>query len=83
MYNDKRWRGTEKTKGLRQVRLDDEPLCRECKKANVLTVATDVDHIIPHRGDWGLFLDYDNTQSLCHACHSRKTTKEGQGFGNG
>ena len=38
--------------------------------------ATDVDHIRDHRGDWALFTDRSNLQSLCHSCHSRKTMRE-------
>lgn len=47
--------------------------------------ATDIDHVIPHRGDWDLFVGgegYSNLQGLCHAHHSEKTAREG-GFGNG
>lgn len=36
------------------------------------TYATVVDHIKPHRGDWGLFTDENNLQSLCEHHHGRK-----------
>jgi 5-methylcytosine-specific restriction protein A len=39
-------------------------------------LATDVDHVVPHRGDRQLFWDTSNHQALCHSCHSRKTGKE-------
>lgn len=61
---------------LRAAHLMREPFCRECAKEGRITVATDVDHIQPHRGDMGLFLDDGNLQSLCHGCHSRKTRRE-------
>jgi 5-methylcytosine-specific restriction protein A len=35
-----------------------------------------VDHIRPHRGDWALFIDPGNHQSLCKSCHDRKTAAE-------
>ena len=38
--------------------------------------ATDVDHIVPHRGDMSLFWDVNNWQALCHECHARKTYAE-------
>jgi 5-methylcytosine-specific restriction protein A len=39
-------------------------------------MATEVDHIIPHKGDMKLFWDSDNWQGLCKSCHSKKTAKE-------
>ena len=47
------------------------PLCAICGQP-----ATDVDHIIPHRGNRELFWDSSNWQSLCHECHSRKSYGE-------
>ena len=44
-------------------------------------MATDVDHIIPHKGDRSLLYDERNLQALCHECHSRKTFFEDGGFG--
>lgn len=63
-------------KKLRPQQLLREPFCRECARFGLRVPATDVDHIIPHRGDWSLFTDPDNLQSLCHSCHSRKTALE-------
>ncbi|MDO5531413.1 HNH endonuclease [Sutterella sp.] len=67
---------------LRAAFLREHPLCEICKEAGRLTPATDVDHIIPHRGDQALLWDRDNLQALCHECHSRKTAREDGGFGN-
>lgn len=33
------------------------------------TAATVVDHVIPHKGDLGLFWDLTNWQPLCKLCH--------------
>ena len=52
------------------------PLCVECQKEGHYTMATDVDHIIPHRGDQKLFWDETNWQPLCHRHHSIKTRAE-------
>lgn len=62
--------------------LKEHPLCEECLKRGLLVKATDVDHIIPHRGNQKLMWDQNNWQALCHACHSRKTASEDGGFGN-
>lgn len=43
--------------------------------------ATDVDHIVPHKGNHELFWDRDNWQALCHHCHSVKTATEDGGWG--
>lgn len=58
------------------------PLCVHCQARGRVVVATDVDHVISHRGDMALFWDRSNWQSLCHACHSAKTATEDGGFGN-
>ena len=63
------------TQDLRPGQLLREPFCRECARRGVRTWAADVDHIRDHKGDWALFTDRANLQSLCHACHSRKTAE--------
>lgn len=64
------------TEDLRPAQLLREPWCRACAKRGVRTRATVVDHVTPHRGDWALFIDPANHQSLCKSCHDRKTAKE-------
>lgn len=64
------------TDDLRPAQLLREPWCRECAKRGVRTRATVVDHIKPHKGDWQLFIDPANHQSLCEHCHNRKTARE-------
>lgn len=82
-------RGTRTQRGYsnawlraRKAYITAHPLCVECLKKGKLTPATDVDHIIPHKGDKNLFWNENNWQSLCHECHSRKTATEDGGFGN-
>lgn len=62
--------------------LRQHPLCRECAKATPPRTAasSEVDHIIPHRGDMTLFWDRKNWQALCKTCHSRKTATEDSNF---
>lgn len=59
--------------GLRAQVLADDPWCIACQQRGVLTVATDIDHIVPHRGDPELFWDRGNLQGLCRGCHAAKT----------
>ena len=49
------------------------PVMSQCAFRRLQVVATDVDHVQPHRGDSELFWDRRNWQALCHECHSRKT----------
>lgn len=71
LYTDPRFHWAEH----RRDQLIREPWCRECARHGLRTPATDVDHIVPHRGDAGLFA-HGELQSLCHSCHSRKTLAE-------
>ena len=48
------------------------PVCQQCGRA----ASTDLDHIMPHRGDVNLFWDPDNMQALCKQCHDAKTANE-------
>lgn len=73
LYNNKRWRR------VRNGQIKRQPICEHCIKHGVVTPATDVDHVIPHKGDAELFWR-GALQSLCKACHSRKTAEE-QGHG--
>lgn len=66
----------------REAYLAKYPLCAECQRLGLVTVATDLDHIVPHKGDMVLFWDRSNWQGLCHPCHSTKTSTEDGGFGN-
>lgn len=61
------------TDDLRPGQLLREPFCRECARRGIRTRATDVDHVVDHKGDWSRFIDRTNLESLCHSCHSRKT----------
>lgn len=58
--------------------LAKHPWCEECLSKGIYTEATDVHHVIPHRGDVKIFWS-SPLQSLCHACHSRITAAEGKG----
>lgn len=71
MYLTKAW-----TEDLRPAQLMKEPFCRACIKLGARTRARAVDHVIPHRGDWQLFSDRSNLQSLCSSHHNAKTAQE-------
>lgn len=73
LYNGKAWQA------MRASQLRREPLCRTCSAAGRITVATEVDHITPHRNNAKLFFDRLNLQALCKSCHSAKTAREVNG----
>ena len=56
--------------------------CKDCwREEGRLVIATDVDHVIPHRGDERLMWDEKNWQGLCARHHGIKTAREDGGFG--
>jgi 5-methylcytosine-specific restriction protein A len=72
-YHLARWRNEDY--GLRWQCLRRDPLCVECRKAGRVEAATQVDHVIPPRGDPGLFWDPDNVQGLCEKHHGEKSRR--------
>jgi 5-methylcytosine-specific restriction enzyme A len=60
--------------------LADCPFCAHCQSDGQTTLATEVDHIIPHKGKSSLFWDRQNWQPLCRMHHNRKTAIEDGGF---
>jgi 5-methylcytosine-specific restriction protein A len=73
LYDEIRWRK------LRIQILNEQPLCRICALVGRDVIADTVDHKIPHKGDYNLFYDRDNLQSLCKQCHdsTKKTQEQG------
>jgi 5-methylcytosine-specific restriction endonuclease McrA len=72
------WRGWYKLKvwlDRRALQLARDPLCRQCKAQGRTEAATVADHVIPHRGDWSLFIGGE-LQSLCQSCHSGAKQRE-------
>lgn len=64
-HNDRGWRR------LRHAKLTTNPFCEYCPPGAV-TVATEVDHIVPvSKG--GAMWDWSNLKSSCQSCHSKKT----------
>jgi 5-methylcytosine-specific restriction enzyme A len=49
-------------------------LCQTCKQAGRITVAVQVDHIVP-KAEGGTDAE-DNLQAICKACHTSKTAAE-------
>ena len=75
---------TDRWQRLRRRVLSEQPFCamRE-QRERCRLVATEVDHIMPHRGDRRLFFDRANLQPMCRSCHAQKTAREVLGKGPG
>lgn len=57
------------------------PLCTFCKREGRISLATVVDHIVPHRGNRELLFDMNNLQGLCTPCHnSTKQIEDIRGY---
>jgi 5-methylcytosine-specific restriction protein A len=52
-----------------------------CAALGLIVASQVTDHIVPHRGDFGLMWSASNHQALCARCHGRKTATEDGGFG--
>jgi len=76
------WIHSTRWRKVREGHLCQYPLCSECERQGAVAAATLVDHVTPHKGDYGLFWDPMNWQSMCDPCHNRKTATEDGGFGN-
>jgi len=61
--------------------LCEHPLCKQCTELGMISAATVVDHVIPHKNDKTMFWQQDNWQSLCKSCHDTKTATQDGGFG--
>lgn len=59
---------------IRAAVLRDDPLCPVCKSAGRVTLATEVDHIIPLAK--GGTDDRSNLQGLCAEHHADKTASD-------
>ena len=76
------WYQLQIWRNIRAVHLRKEPLCRECLARGEHALASEVDHITPHDGDWNQFI-LGAKQSLCVACHRGKSARahrKSQGF---
>jgi len=72
----RRWYSRKAWKVARQAQLARQPLCERCQQTGRITAATVVNHRIPHKGDWSLFIDPDNHESLCAPHHDALVQRE-------
>jgi hypothetical protein len=61
--------GTPAWRAARLARLASHPLCERCSTIDRPVPATVVHHRTKHKGDWSLFVDPRNHESVCKPCH--------------
>ncbi|BAO88929.1 HNH endonuclease [Caballeronia cordobensis] len=66
--------GNAWVKRRERILLRDCGLCQPCKRAGRVTIASEVDHVVPKAQ--GGSDDDSNCQSICNACHKAKTARE-------
>lgn len=71
LYDQRAWRDASRS------HLAQHPFCEDCKAEGVVRLATQVDHVIPHKGDVATFWSSPR-RSLCDTHHGRKTRREQQ-----
>ena len=76
IHHTNRWKRTSETK--RRI----NPLCELCIKEDKVTVATQVDHIIPLDQGGDPFV-MNNLQSICNYHHNEKNKAENRRRGGG
>jgi 5-methylcytosine-specific restriction enzyme A len=64
----RRWYGLQRWKTVAHHQLGEHPFCAICATQGLAVLASVVDHIEPHRGDWNSFR-FGKVQSLCKSCH--------------
>lgn len=72
-YSLAAWRGPY---GARGYKLRNSPMCEESGCDKFANEVHHIDDSWKQSGDWRLFIDQKNLQSLCHSHHSAKTLKE-------
>jgi hypothetical protein len=72
----RRWYKTPAWKAARSTQLARQPLCERCEKAGRIRPATVVHHRKAHKGDWSLFIDPENHESLCAPHHDTLVQRE-------
>lgn len=66
-------------KRIRLIQLSRQPLCQSCLTKGRVCAANEVDHVFPWQQIGEHAFVANVFQSLCHECHSVKTSLEQQG----
>lgn len=70
------WYSRPEWQAARTKRLASVPYCERCMPRGETIKATVVNHRVPHKGDWRLFIDQSNHESVCKPCHDGLIQRE-------
>ncbi|SCW76043.1 hypothetical protein SAMN02927900_04600 [Rhizobium mongolense subsp. loessense] len=68
--------GLKAWKAARTTQFARHRLCERCLQSETVAEATVVNHHTPHRGDWALFIDPNNHESVCALHHDGLIQRE-------
>lgn len=69
------WYGRAAWRARRADQLAAKPYCERCERYGAQRLATVVNHVIAHKGDWSLFIG-GALESLCKPCHDGEVQRE-------
>lgn len=69
------WYGLAIWRDIKRRQLDRQPLCERHLKRGLVVLATVVNHVGRHRGDWERFIS-GPFESSCKACHDSEIQRE-------
>jgi 5-methylcytosine-specific restriction endonuclease McrA len=70
------WYSLKAWKTARSYQLALHPLCERCLQSEEVVEATVVNHRVPFKGNWSLFIDPDNHESVCAPHHDALIQRE-------
>jgi 5-methylcytosine-specific restriction protein A len=70
----RKWYSSTRFRRSREIYLLRNPRCVDCGRLFEIK-DLDLDHEVPHRGDYDRFWDVGNWRARCHVCHGVKTGK--------
>ena len=73
---ERKWLHSTRWRRASDLHKSKHPLCAECERHGRITPVYVTDHIIAHNGNYDLFWDQSNWQSLCNSCHELKHRPE-------
>ena len=69
--------GSAQWRAIRKAQLDKFPMCEDCQRDGIATVAREVDH---NTGDTARNMVGVELSSLCKPCHSSRTARRDRGL---